>query len=66
MNLIRVGQLTINLDRVACIRDLAIPGAPAPSGPVRIEFDQNYYVEVNASADVLRAWLATNTTPVAS
>lgn len=62
MNLIRVGQLTINLDRVACIRDLAIPGAPAPSGPLRIEFDRNHYIEINGSADALRSWLTTNTT----
>ncbi|RUL89601.1 hypothetical protein [Tautonia sociabilis] len=67
MNLIRVGPIFVNFDRVTTVRDLT---PEAGTGPrlVRIEFDEGHTVDITAQAQWLLDWMisqATDVTPTA-
>jgi hypothetical protein len=66
MALLRVGQLTLNLDQVTVIRDLS-PQAPHRGG-LRIEFQGGQRIEIvnEAECDPLRAWILANAQSIAS
>jgi hypothetical protein len=69
MILIRVGQLTLNLDWVVAVRDLPSSASqPATAGGVRIELCDGRQIDVldAPEAMALRAWLADHTQDVAS
>jgi hypothetical protein len=60
MTLIRIGQLTLNLDNATSIRDLSTKdasGADVP-GPIRLNFAGGEEVVVLDQAPALRGWLA--------
>lgn len=62
MNLVKIGPLTINLDRVACVRELtgrtATPGAATEA--IRIEFTDGQHLDVHHGVQALRAWIASH------
>lgn len=62
MTLIRIGQLTLNLENLRCVHDLSTTdasGAAVP-GPIRLVFGGGEEVVVHDQAPALRSWLATN------
>ena len=64
MNLLKIGQTYINLDQVACIRDLATTnssGGPV-DGPIQVEFAGGHVAHFAQQADSLRSWLGSNVT----
>jgi hypothetical protein len=60
MNLVRIGQLVVNLDNVTCIRDLSDRDGlgQVTRKLYQVEFDKDHSVEVSAHYDDLAAWLA--------
>jgi hypothetical protein len=54
MQLVKIGQVILNFDRVNAVRD------PGGSGAITVEFASGPHLEVLAHADSLRAWLGAN------
>lgn len=64
MTLIRIGQLTVNVDQIALIRDLSSADEPVSSfrGGFEIEFQGGRRVDLvnGVESEALRAWLSLN------
>ena len=59
MKLVKIGQITLNLDLATYVRD---PGGTGSSSPLMVEFGPDQCLEVLSNADALRAWIAANLT----
>ena len=66
MRLIRIGQLHVNVDRLAYVEDLSAVGTAgqAVPGPLRLNFGEGRPIEIHSLAPALRAWLAANSEAV--
>ena len=60
MNLVRIGQVILNLEQVSYIKDMGM-------GSLMVEFQGGKCLDIAGQADVLRTWLTTHVTvPVLS
>ena len=59
---IRIGAVSINLERVNRIRDLSTTDASGQTrpGPMRVVFEGGDFLDLTTGADVMRNWLSTN------
>lgn len=63
MNLVRIGSIYVNFDRVAMIRNLT-PDPEASETLIRLEFDQGHHVDVTTHATELLQWVEQRMTDV--
>ncbi|MEO6811167.1 MAG: hypothetical protein ABI353_18820 [Isosphaeraceae bacterium] len=68
MALIKVGQVIINTDRVACIRDLSDrdTSGQVTRGLFRIEFTDDHWIDIATCYEQLSQWIASNATILAA
>ncbi|WP_152053636.1 hypothetical protein [Tautonia marina] len=63
MNLVRIGSIYVNFDRVAMIRNLT-PDPDDPQPLVRLEFGEGHHVDVTNHATELLQWVEQRMTDV--
>ncbi len=61
MNLVKIGQVVINFEKVRYVRDQGTAGSGAP---LTIDFGQGQTLDLHAQVDSLRTWLAANSIDV--
>jgi hypothetical protein len=68
MNLLRIGQLIVNMDRATCVRDLSTRDTSGQviRGLIRIEFAPDDYVVIPEPPSGLRTWLTDHSTDAGS
>ncbi len=59
MNLVKIGPLTLNLDRVASLRELCSrgPDGATVAGVIRVQFTDGEHLDIHQGAETLRAWI---------
>ncbi len=64
MNIIKIGQIYINMERVTSIRDLSSKGTDntITQGLFRVYFTSDDYIEFSSHSTEFRDWLAGITT----
>jgi hypothetical protein len=63
MNLVRIGSIYVNFDRVSMIRNLT-PDPEDPQTLIRLEFAEGHHVDVTTHASDLLRWVEQRTTEV--
>lgn len=66
MSLLKLGQVYVNLDSVAYIRDISTRDSTGlvVQGMFRLEFSGGRSIEIAADAETLRTWINGNLTPL--
>ena len=64
MNLVRIGSIHVNFDRVSLIRNLT-PGPEDTQTLIRLEFAEGHHVDVTTHATELLQWVEQRSTDVA-
>ncbi|MEW4571249.1 hypothetical protein AB1L88_25535 [Tautonia sp. JC769] len=64
MNLVRIGSIYVNFDRVSMVRNLT-PDPEDTQRLIRLEFAEGHHVDVTTHAAELLQWVEQRTTDVA-